>query len=67
MAQSLPAGGTATGGAVFNFFLLIVWKLSMTGKTIKKETKFINRLYAWAIQVLEWTTSYLIFPNQHLF
>lgn len=44
-AKSLPAAGAATGGAVFNAFLLILWKLDMKGKTNKKETKFVNRLH----------------------
>lgn len=57
MAKSLPAGGTATGGAVFDVFLLILWKLGVKGKTNKKEVKFINRLHVWAIQVPERTTS----------
>jgi len=42
MAKPLPAGGTATGGAVLHVFLLILWKLGMKGKTNKKESKFLD-------------------------
>lgn len=45
-SKSLPAGGTAIGGAVFNVFLLIRWKLGMKGKVNKRETKLVNRLHA---------------------